>query len=202
MSQLAKKFTIDQAKTIRSTALAVYTQSRSRVAIRRLMKDAEFSGYSLCLTGLGLGLMDFMDQPDKFQKSNLKTYKSGIIVGFTETQLDLRHSFEHMYRERDLAPLSKLLNTGGIAWCEFYFRKFQYEELNSKRLAPLKPRIMESIPKKWHPAFKRSTSRYAFINQSGRKEGQDLIRVLAVAVCEQTNGILAYHKHWLRYPKG
>ncbi len=202
MSQHESKFSLDQAKTIRSTALAVYTHGRSQVTIGQLMADAVSAGYSLSFTGLGLGLREFMGQPEELQASSLKALASGIIVGFTETQMELKNSFEQMYLERNKAPLAKLLNTSVAPWCEFYFSKFQYEELNSVRLAPLKPRIMESIPNKCHPAFKRTTSRYSFINHRGRKEGQDLIRVLAVSACEQTNGILAYHKHWLRYPKG
>jgi len=202
MSQPDNDFALDQAKAIRSTALAVYTRSRNQVTIGRLMADAESAGYSLSFTGLGLSLREFMDQPEELQASNLKTLASGIIVAFNETQMKLKNAFEEMYLVREKALLAKLLNTGVVPWCEFYFSKFQFEELNSKTLASVKSKIMESIPKECHPAFKKTTSRYAFINNRGRKEGQDLIRMLAVSACEQTNGILAYHKHWLRYSRG
>lgn len=167
---------------------AVYTSKRVMTG-RKFAELAEGHGVEIRFLGLG----GFVPSDRETLSGQALTKAAGgalLVVGAREPELSVLAELDILIERRDKAAVAALLNAHRLPWCELYTRSFQYKREVTARPKD-KAKIDGSIPKTRLGDLKKAKIRYIFSNPSRKKGGGDFMNLLAAALVEACEGVLA-----------
>ncbi|WP_417386474.1 hypothetical protein [Gimesia sp.] len=168
--------------------LAVYTTKRA-INGRKLVDIARSVGIDLRFLALGGQISSNTEAI--LSKSLVGVNGGGLLIvgGFEEDQENLI-DFDIRLNQGDQPALARKLNGGLLPWCELYSHKFNYEKACLQDQTE-QAKLDGSVTQKQLPLLKAAKYRYLIYNQSRKKKGSQLMKVLTPALAEAVDGIVA-----------
>jgi len=156
---------------------------------RKLAELAERHGVALRFLALG-GILP--GDATGIQSQTLAKASGGalLLVGAREPELPVLAELDALAERRDQRAVAALLSAHRLPWCELYAKAFKYDKEVGAQLQN-KAKIDSSVPKARLPDLKKAKTRYILYNQSRHKTGGDLMKLLAAALVEACDGLLA-----------
>jgi len=167
------------------TMLAVYSP-KGPIQSQKLVTIAAKAGYTVRFVSF-----DLFVNPEKYRgrKATLAN-DSCLLCGWKEPGTQITTDFDAAADHGERETLIKLLKEGPVSWFELYTNKFNYAD-HIKRFPRDKDGIDHSVAPNELPKLQAAKSRYILANKGRRKASGEFMAVIASAVAESVDGIVA-----------